>query len=116
MHGGELPEDFVLIGADLAEGTAETWANHLHEMLESFVGNEAAEFDVKKIDEKAWQKLAGRMRYIRGDMTKPDLYGDIGKALDQVGKNGGTAGNVIFYLAVPDRFFGTWLSNSARRS
>jgi len=107
MHGGELPENFVLIGADLAEGTAESWADHLHEMLESFVGNEAAEFDVKKIDEKAWKKLAGRMRYIRGDMTRPDLYGAIGKALDEVGKDSGTAGNVIFYLAVPDRFFGT---------
>src|SRR6185312_14050452 len=107
MHGGELPENFVLVGADLAEGTTETWANHLHEMLESFVGNEAAEFDVKKIDERAWKKLAGRMRYIRGDMTKPGLYGDIGKALDEAGKNGGTAGNVIFCLAVPDRFFGT---------
>jgi glucose-6-phosphate 1-dehydrogenase len=105
MHSGELPENFVLIGADLAEGTAESWANHLHEMIESFVGNESAEFDVKKIDEKAWKKLAGSMRYIRGDMTKPELYGAIGKALDDAGKK--TAGNVIFYLAVPDRFFGT---------
>ena len=25
MHGGELPENFVLIGADLAEGTTESW-------------------------------------------------------------------------------------------
>ena len=43
MHGGELPENFVLVGADLAEGSTETWSGNLHKMLESFVGNEAAD-------------------------------------------------------------------------
>jgi glucose-6-phosphate 1-dehydrogenase len=107
MHGGSLPESFVLIGADLADGTTESWAGHLHQMLDSFVGNASAEFDVAKIDEEAWKRLAGRMRYVKGDMTKPALYGEIGKALDDAREAGGTGGNAIFYLAVPDRFFGT---------
>ena len=35
-------------------------------------------------------------------MTKPELYADIGKALDQAGYG---KGNVIFYFAIADRFF-----------
>jgi len=40
------------------------------------------------------------MTYIQGDFTKPDVYGKIGDALDEVEKAHGTRGNVIFYLAV----------------
>ena len=34
-----LPEKFALIGVDLAEGTAESWRDHLYDMLKTFVGN-----------------------------------------------------------------------------
>src|SRR5579872_6087452 len=52
-----LPEKFALIGVDLAPGTAESWREHLYDMLKSFVGNAAAEFDVDRIDEAAWKRL-----------------------------------------------------------
>ena len=42
------------------------------------------------------------MDYVRGDMTKPELYADIGAALDKAGYG---RGNVIFYFAIADRFF-----------
>src|SRR3954449_873530 len=48
---GMLPDNFALIGIDLAEGTTESWREHLHDMLESFVGNTSAELDVDVIDE-----------------------------------------------------------------
>ena len=102
-----LPEKFALIGVDLAEGTAESWREHLYDMLNSFVGNAAAEFDVERIDEAAWQRLAEKMSYVQGDLTKPELYGKIRAKLDQADKIHGTEGNAIFYLAVADRFFGT---------
>ena len=102
-----LPEKFALIGVDLAEGTAESWREHLHDMLKSFVGNAAAEFDVDRIDESAWKRLAEKMFYVQGDLTKPELYEKIRAALDQADKIHGTQGNAIFYLAVADRFFGT---------
>ena len=56
-----LPENFALIGVDHGEGTAESWRDHLHDMLKSFVGNAAAEFDVDQIDEAAWKRLAEKM-------------------------------------------------------
>ena len=102
-----LPEKFALIGVDLAAGTAESWSDHLHDMLKSFVGNAAAEFDIDHIDEAAWQRLVEKMSYVQGDLTKPELYARIRGALDEAEKTHGTQGNVIFYLAVADRFFGT---------
>ena len=99
-----LPADVALIGVDLAAGDQAAWRDHLHKMLQGFVGNTASEFDVDHIDENVWSGLAERMRYVQGDMTKPELYDAIGRALAEAGYG---AGNVIFYLAVADRFFAT---------
>jgi len=106
-HTKVLPEKFSFIGVDHGEGTAESWCNHLHDMLKSFVGNGAAEFEIDEIDEAAWKRLAEKMFYIQGDLTKPELYEKIRGALDEAQKTHGTQGNVIFYLAVAGRFFGT---------
>ena len=46
------------------------------------------------------------MSYVRGDLTKPDLYKTLQGAIADAEKSYGTKGNVIFYLAVADRFFG----------
>ena len=97
-----LPDKIALIGVDLAESDADAWRKHLHDMMESFVGNSSSEFDVDHIEEDTWKKLADTMAYVRGDMTKPDLYKDIGQALDKAGFG---EGNVIFYFAIADRFF-----------
>ena len=97
-----LPEKVAVIGVDLAEGDKNSWAKHLHTMLESFIGNTASEFDVDHIEEGVWSDLASRMDYVRGDMTKSELYADIGVALDKAGYG---KGNVIFYFAIADRFF-----------
>lgn len=102
-----LPENFALIGVDHGDRTTESWRTGLYEMLKSFVGNPAAEFDVDRIDDRAWKTLTDKMTYVKGDFTKPDLYAKIGTALDQAAKDHGTKGNAIFYLAVADRFFGT---------
>ena len=103
---GILPAHFALIGVDLADGTAESWREHLHTMLESFVGSASAEFEVDKIDEKAWSSLAARMSYVQGDITKPTLYAKLSETIAEAQKKQATGGNVIFYLAVADRFFG----------
>ena len=105
-HTGMLPEKFALIGVDLAEGTAKDWCDGLHAQLESFVGNASSEFNVDSIDEPAFKKLAARMSYVQGDLTKPDLYKKITDALAKAGKAQGTGDNALFYLAVADRFFG----------
>jgi glucose-6-phosphate 1-dehydrogenase len=102
-----LPEKFALIGVGRTKETAESWGGHLYDMLKSFVGDAAAEFDVDHIDEAVWKRLAARMSYVQGDLTTPELYKKLRGTLDEAAKAHGTEGNAIFYLAVADRFFGT---------
>ncbi|WP_083931633.1 glucose-6-phosphate dehydrogenase [Methyloferula stellata] len=106
-HTKVLPEQFVLIGVARAAGTAESWRDHLYDTLKTYVGNGATEFDVASIDEAAWKRLAERMVYVQGDLTKPELYEKLRDALGEAEKNHGTKGNAIFYLAVADQLFGT---------
>jgi glucose-6-phosphate 1-dehydrogenase len=102
-----LPEKFALIGVARTEWTTESWRNHLHDILESFVGNSAAEFDVDHIDEAVWKELADKMTYIQGDLTRPELYEKLRGVLAEAEKTHRTMANAIFYLAVADQFFGT---------
>ncbi|QXX73546.1 glucose-6-phosphate dehydrogenase [Methylovirgula sp. HY1] len=102
-----LPENLALIGVDLADETVEAWRDHLYEMLQSFVKNGAAEFDINQIDTAAWKRLADRMSYVQGDLTKPELYEKLRGALAAAEKTHGTQGNAIFYLAVDGRLFCT---------
>jgi len=104
---GKLPENFALIGVDLAPGDTATWCKNLRAMLQSFVGSATAELAVSQIDEKAWDWLASRMTYMQGDLTTPDLYAQIETELNKIETERKTLGNAIFYLAIADRFFGT---------
>jgi glucose-6-phosphate 1-dehydrogenase len=101
-----LSDNVALIGVDVAEATADSWAKHLHEMLISFVGNANSEFNIDAIDETLWNSLAARMSYVQGDITKPDVYRTLAGELENAANTHHTGGNAIFYLAVGDRFFG----------
>lgn len=100
----ELPEGLRLIGTDLVEADAETWRTHLHDMLHALAGDPTSEFNVDTLDESIWARLARRMDYISGDMTKAPAYSALAERL---AAQGFAQGNVIFYLAVADRFFAT---------
>ncbi|HEY6432075.1 MAG TPA: glucose-6-phosphate dehydrogenase [Acetobacteraceae bacterium] len=104
---GLIPEHFAIVGVDLAKDTAEGWSASLRAMLQSFVGNPASESRIDKIDDTAWNRLAGCMSYIQGDLSDPSLYQDKLKShLDGIVRDRQTGGNCLFYLAVADRFFG----------
>ena len=102
-----LPEQFALIGVARSEETAASWREQLYGTLKSFVGHAAAEFQTDRIDEQAWIRLAEKMTYVQGDLTKPELYDKLSVVLDHAEKANGTRGNAIFYLAIADRLFGT---------
>ena len=99
-----LPENFALIGVARSEETSEGWRNRLYEKLKSYAGS-ASEFNGGRIDEEAWGRLAEKMSYVQGDLSKPDLYGKLRSALSEAEKTHGTGGNVIFYLALAEKYF-----------
>jgi glucose-6-phosphate 1-dehydrogenase len=103
---GSLPEHFALIGVARGEDSVDSWRDGLHDALKSFVGNGSGTFSTDHIDEAVWDRLAARMSFVQGDLTKPELYQELCGALDEAEKTHGTNGNALFYLAVADRLFG----------
>jgi glucose-6-phosphate 1-dehydrogenase len=111
VRGGKLPEGFALIGIDRNDETTEAWRANLTEMIQAFARTGG---DRHTLDEQAWSWLVNRMHYMRGDFTQGETYGRLEKLLtEQCGPQGGTA-NVLFYLAVADRFFGPVIEQLGR--
>ncbi len=102
---GLIPEHFALVGVDLAQDTAEGWAAGLRHMLDSFVGNPTSESRIDHVDDAAWKRLTGAMSYLQGNLNDPALYQKLEAHLNDLVRERQTQGNVLFYLAVADRFF-----------
>ena len=113
VRAGKLSDDCEIIGVDHNEQTSEEWRQSLTEMMRALTlgGHEQ---QVASIDEKAWSWLTRRMHYMRGDFMLPETYSQLGKLLmdPQVRQNDTT--NVLFYLAVADRFFGPVIEQLGR--
>jgi glucose-6-phosphate 1-dehydrogenase len=101
--GKLLPEEFAIVGVDLAEKTDDEWRESLAGMLQDFVkaGSEDAQ-----VDQDRWKWLTGRMSYLRGDLNDCATYDRLKTKLSELDKISSTAGNYLFYLAVAPRFFG----------
>src|SRR5262245_35517971 len=114
VRAGKLPDGFAIIGVDHNDETTEEWCRSLAEMMQAFTGAAGSERQGKALDEQAWSWLVRRMQYMRGDFLQPETYRQLEKLLlDQRGRQNGT-GNVLFYLAVADRFFGPVIEQLGR--
>jgi len=102
---GLLPEKFTLIGVDIADLTSEQWRDNLSKMMESFLKG-GGEFQGGTLDRDAWGRLLGSMSYMRGDFGEDATFAKLKEVLQKAEGEHGTGGNVLFYLAVADRFFG----------
>ncbi len=92
-----LDARFQVIGVDLTDTTDEGWRASLTETMQSFTKDPTAEFYTPKIDPRAWGFVGDRLTYLKGDFEEPEVYRELGRRLN---------GNVVFYLAINDRFFG----------
>src|SRR5437868_3819319 len=110
---GLLPEPFALVGVNHNESNTDAWRNTLHDFLEQVVKGGAGEFEAATIDENAWSRLAGTMSYLSGDFSKPDTFAKLKSHLEQRDRNEHLNGAALFYLAVPDRFFGPLVESLA---
>jgi glucose-6-phosphate 1-dehydrogenase len=103
---GLLPEHFATVGLDHNDKNAEQWASNLHDFLAQTIKTSGGEAEVSAIDNGAWQKLASAMSYVTADFGDTDSYRRLGDHLTALDRKEQLGGNVLFYLAVPDRFFG----------
>jgi glucose-6-phosphate 1-dehydrogenase len=114
VRAGKLPDDFAIIGVDHGDQTTEGWCQSLTEMMQAFTRVAGREQQAAAIDEQAWSWLIRRMRYMRGDFTQPDTYTQLGKLLMDPGERQTDTANVLFYLAVAERFFGPVIEQLGR--
>src|SRR6201991_3137058 len=68
-----LPNEFRIVGVDLASKTTEEWRTVLTETIKSFVGADG-ESALDHLDDKAWQWLTERMSYVQGDLNDAQTY------------------------------------------
>ncbi len=101
-----LSPQFQLVGVATTRQTTAEWRQSLTEMMRQFVGQGGGEFSAESLDQKAWRWLTERMTYMSGDLNDADTYRRLGQLLSELDQSAGTAGNYLFYLAIPDRLFG----------
>jgi len=111
VRAQRLPEQFRLVGLATTEETTAEWRSDLTDMMNEFVGKSGGEFHTDRLDETAWNWLTDRMTYVCGDLNDPETYRRLGALLTELDQNAGTAGNYLFYLAIPDRLFGSAVSH-----
>src|SRR6267143_3170818 len=99
-----LPNEFRIVGVDLASKTTEEWRTGLTDTMQESVGTDA-EAAVDQIDNKAWEWLTARLSYVQGDLNEAQTYKRLNDHLIELDKTAGTSGNRLFYLAIADRFF-----------
>ena len=108
-----VPEEFAVVGVDLAQKSDDEWRESLGEMLQQFVkaGSESAQ-----IDQDRWGWLTSRMWYLQGDLNDCATYDKLKGKLSELDKTHGTSGNYLFYLAVAPRFFGPVVDHLGKAS
>ncbi|HEY7211693.1 MAG TPA: glucose-6-phosphate dehydrogenase [Bryobacteraceae bacterium] len=106
-----LPEEFAIIGFDLAEHNDESWREELVGMLREFVKGPE---NNGTLQEDAWKWLTSRMSYLQGDLTNPENYQTLKSKLAATDKERRTECNYLFYLAIADRFFATVVEQLGR--
>ena len=99
-----LPEQFAILGFDLADISDHEWIQHLKEMTQEFIRTAGQDLH---FDENVWKWFESRITYQRGDLNDPASYEAIKAKLAECDQKFQTGGNYLFYLAISDRFFGT---------
>ena len=103
-----LPEKFALIGVARAEETRGKLARPPPRGAEKLCRQWRRGIRYRPDRRGCVEAASPRTcRIFSGDLTKPEVYEKLRGALDEAEKTHGTQGNVIFYLAVADRLFGT---------
>jgi hypothetical protein len=93
MTAGLLPENFALIGVDVADLTTDEWRKGLWDMIHGSVAA-GGEFQPESIDADAWNFLLARMIYLGGDFGDEATFTKLGELLNAAEHDHHTGGNV----------------------
>jgi glucose-6-phosphate 1-dehydrogenase len=102
-----LPEKFAIVGV---ARTAET-DDEFRERMKAAV----QEFGRDDFRDDVWQELADGMQYIGGDGNEDPVFDRVAETLTELDRERGTAGNRVYYLAVPPDAFETIVEGVGKR-
>jgi glucose-6-phosphate 1-dehydrogenase len=94
MLGGFLPPEFTVVGFARRDLSDDAFREHLHAAVDEYSRNRPAKPSI-------WQSFARTVEYHRGEFHDPASFTALAKRLARIDRDRGTAGNRLFYLAVP---------------
>jgi glucose-6-phosphate 1-dehydrogenase len=94
MLGGFLPPEFTVVGFARRPMSDDDFRDHLREGIDAYSRN-------RPVKRSIWDSFSGGIHYHRGEFHDPASYEELAKLLDRIDRDRGTAGNRLFYLAVP---------------
>ena len=104
---GLLPERFAVVGVARSEESDDAFRERMKESIQEF-GRDEFKQDV-------WDWLAEGMRYVATDFADESGEDRVGAALNELDEQRGTAGNRVYYLAVPPNAIATLLQEIGER-
>ena len=90
---GLLPERFGVVGVARTEQTTKQWTAAMKKAVRQHARDE--------FEEDVWRTIAEGMRYVATDFADDTGHDAVVGALDELDEERGTAGNRVYYLAVP---------------
>jgi glucose-6-phosphate 1-dehydrogenase len=102
-----LPERFGVVGVARSEETNEEFVERMRAAVQEFARDE--------FDDDVWETLASGMRYVATDFADPRGQDRVVEVLNELDEARGTAGNRMYYLAVPPVAIGTLIEQIGKR-
>src|SRR5579859_4986276 len=94
-----LPERFGIVGVARSEHTTEEFRERMKEAVKEHARD--------PFRDEVWDDLADGIRYVAADFSDASAVGRVAEALSELDVERGTAGNRVYYLAVPPAAFST---------
>src|SRR6185312_10446361 len=101
VNDGLLPDEFAIVGIGRSPLSEDEFRQHM--------ATDLREFATVEVDEAKLEWLLRRMRYVAGDLTDVATFHRLGETLAKVDAELGTAGNYLYYLAVPPSLFSDYI-------
>lgn len=106
-----LPEHFALVGVDRLEMSDEQFREHVAQAVTAFA---ADKHYTQTLDQAKLDRLLSCLTYTSLDFGNPESYTELAAKLESLKQTHHVGDNVLFYLAVGARFFGSIVDRLGR--
>ena len=102
-----LPENFAVVGVARSDWSTEEFLAHMRDAVEEHGRDE--------LHEDVWEKLAEGVRYVALEFGEEEQWASLVESLNELDEARGTAGNRVYYLAVPPSTFPLIVAEAGKR-